>query len=58
MADPTPTLSSLTMQPYLIEGELPSGLAGKVGIYAIFDQAKTLQYVGYSRDISVGLTDR
>ena len=56
MADTTPTLSSLTMQPYLIEGELPSGLAGKVGIYAIFDQAKTLQYVGYSRDISVGLT--
>ena len=31
-------------------------MAGKVGIYAIFDQAKTLQYVGYSRDISVGLT--
>ncbi|MGD1854153.1 MAG: GIY-YIG nuclease family protein [Leptolyngbyaceae cyanobacterium] len=56
MADSRPTLASLEMQPYLIDGELPSGLAGKVGIYAIFDEAKALQYVGYSRDVSVGLT--
>ncbi|MBE9066371.1 GIY-YIG nuclease family protein [Leptolyngbya cf. ectocarpi LEGE 11479] len=56
MADSLPSLASLDMQPYLVDGELPSGLAGKVGIYAIFDQAESLQYVGYSRDISVGLT--
>lgn len=56
MADLFPTLASLEMYPYLVDGELPPGLAGKVGIYAIFDQAKTLQYVGYSRDVSVGLT--
>ncbi|NEZ58539.1 GIY-YIG nuclease family protein [Adonisia turfae] len=56
MADTTPTLADLDMHPYLVEGELPPGLASKVGIYAIFDEAKTLQYVGYSRDVSVGLT--
>lgn len=56
MADSIPTLTSLEMQPYLIDGELPPGLESKVGIYAIFDQAETLQYVGYSRDVSVGLT--
>ncbi|MBT9317080.1 GIY-YIG nuclease family protein [Leptothoe spongobia] len=55
MADTLPTLASLDMQPYLVEGELPSGLEGKVGIYAIFDAAEALQYVGYSRDISIGL---
>lgn len=55
MAVSVPTLADLEMQPYLIEGELPQDLAGKVGIYAIFDQAETLQYVGYSRNISVGL---
>lgn len=56
MADSHPTLASLDMQPYLVEGELPSGLDGKVGIYAIFDAEQALQYVGYSRDIQVGLT--
>ena len=56
MADSIPTLTSLDMQPYLVAGELPPGLGGKVGIYAIFDQAQALQYVGYSRDVSVGLT--
>lgn len=56
MADSHPTLASLDMQPYLVEGELQSGLDGKVGIYAIFDAEQALQYVGYSRDIQVGLT--
>ena len=56
MADSIPTLTSLDMQPYLVAGELPPGLGGKVGIYAIFDHAQALQYVGYSRDVSVGLT--
>ena len=56
MADSIPTLASLEMQPYLVDGELPAGLEGKVGIYAIFDRAQMLQYVGYSRNMSVGLT--
>ena len=56
MADSIPTMADLEMHPYLVNGELPAGLAGKVGIYAIFDEAQMLQYVGYSRDISVGLT--
>ena len=56
MADSIPTLASLDIQPYLVDGELPPEWNGKVGIYAIFDQDKALQYVGYSRDISVGLT--
>lgn len=56
MADAFPTLASLAMYPYLLDGELPPDLTGKVGIYAIFDQSQALQYVGYSRDISIGLT--
>ena len=56
MADSIPTLTDLEMHPYLVDGELTPDLTGKVGIYAIFDEVKTLQYVGYSRDISVGLT--
>ena len=56
MADSIHTLTDLEMHPYLVDGELTPDLAGKVGIYAIFDEVKTLQYVGYSRDISVGLT--
>ncbi|MEM6255329.1 MAG: GIY-YIG nuclease family protein [Cyanobacteria bacterium P01_D01_bin.156] len=55
MADTFPTLASLDLQPYLMDGELPTEFNGKVGIYAIFDQTQQLQYVGYSRDISVGL---
>ena len=56
MTDSIPTLTDLEMHPYLVDGELTPDLASKVGIYAIFDEAKMLQYVGYSRDISVGLT--
>ena len=56
MADSIPILANLELHPYLVDGELPLGLAGKVGIYAIFDESQALQYVGYSRDISVGLT--
>ena len=55
MADSIPTLASLDMRPYLADGALPSDLNGKVGIYAIFDQAQTLQYVGFSRNVTVGL---
>ncbi|WP_009634380.1 GIY-YIG nuclease family protein [Synechocystis sp. PCC 7509] len=51
-----PTLDSLEYIPYLdAEGQLPAQFQGKVGVYAIFDQDKVLQYVGYSRDIDLSL---
>lgn len=50
------SLASLDYTPYLDpEGYLPSQFQGKVGAYAIFDQDKTLQFVGYSRDIYLSL---
>ncbi len=55
MAQTFPTLASLPLEPYLVEGELTSAFDGQVGIYAIFDEAQSLQYVGYSRDIGLGL---
>ncbi|MEM8603627.1 MAG: GIY-YIG nuclease family protein [Cyanobacteria bacterium P01_H01_bin.121] len=53
----TPQLQALTFCPYLdAEGRVTaSELAGQVGIYAIFDQAQTLCYVGFSRDIYFSL---
>ncbi len=54
--DTTPMLASLEYLPYLNElGETTDQFAGKVGVYAIFDQAKTLQLIGYSRDVSISL---
>jgi hypothetical protein len=51
-----PSLSSLTAIPYLDDrGQLPDGFQTQVGIYAIFDAAEVLQYVGYSRDVSLSL---
>ena len=32
-------------------GELPIQLEGKIGVYAIFNQEKILQFIGYSRDV-------
>lgn len=55
MTDPLPTLASLEFTPYLADGELSPELTGKVGIYAIFDADQALQYVGYSRDVRLGL---
>jgi len=53
---PIPALSDLDYIPYLDEGgNLPESLSGKIGVYAIFDQNKTLQLVNYSRDIYVSL---
>lgn len=50
------SLASLEFLPYLDEqGETTEQFAGKVGVYAIFDQAKTLQFIGYSRDVSLSL---
>jgi hypothetical protein len=51
-----PSLASLDRIPYINEtGNLPSEFQGKVGIYAIFDEAEALQYVGYSRDVFLSL---
>lgn len=50
------TLASLDRYPYIdSDGKLPQVFQGKVGIYAIFDQAEILQYVGYSRDVFLSL---
>ncbi|MCY7283734.1 MAG: GIY-YIG nuclease family protein [Cyanobacteria bacterium CAN_BIN43] len=54
--DTTPTLASLDYLPYLSElGETTEQFSGKVGVYAIFDQAKILRFIGYSRDVSLSL---
>lgn len=51
-----PSLSNLDFIPYIDEaGQLPEQLAGNVGVYAIFDKDKVLQFVGYSRDVYLSL---
>lgn len=51
-----PILENLEFLPYLDEqGIIAETLQGKIGIYAIFDQAKNLEFVGYSRDIYLSL---
>ncbi len=51
-----PSLGSLEFLPYINDaGELPEQLQSQIGIYAIFDEAQTLQFVGYSRDIYLSL---
>lgn len=50
------SLSELEAVSYLDEaGQIPDRYTGKVGVYAIFDQANQLQYVGYSRDVGTSL---
>lgn len=52
----TPPLSSLEYLTYLDEsGCIREDIQGKIGVYAIFDQEKTMQYVGYSRDVYLSL---
>lgn len=52
----TPTLSGLEYFSYLdTEGNVNNDFAGKVGVYAIFNADKVLQYIGYSRDIALSL---
>ncbi|MBF2025350.1 MAG: GIY-YIG nuclease family protein [Oscillatoriales cyanobacterium C42_A2020_001] len=47
-----PTLASLELVPYISDrGLLPQQFQSKVGVYAIFDEATILQYIGYSRDV-------
>ena len=51
-----PTLSGLELLAYIDDrGQLPEQFQGKVGVYAIFDQQQTLQYIGYSRDVYLSL---
>lgn len=58
MTDETnlPQLTALEYVPYIDEhGQLPEYLQGKIGVYAIFNQERVLQFVGYSRDIYLSL---
>ncbi|GAB4533298.1 MAG: GIY-YIG nuclease family protein [Pleurocapsa sp.] len=50
-----PSLSSLEYLPYLEDGGISEALQGQIGVYAIFDSDRTLQFVGYSRDIYLSL---
>lgn len=51
-----PSLASLEYLAYLDEnGKINEEVAGKIGVYAIFDREKKLQYTGYSRDIYLSL---
>lgn len=54
--DTIPTLANLEYVTYIdANGQLPEQFQGKVGVYAIFAQDKSLQYVGYSRDVYISL---
>ena len=49
-------LANLEAIPYLnTEGMLPQQFEGDIGVYAIFAEDQSLQYVGYSRDIFLSL---
>ena len=49
-------ITSLEYRPYLnADGCINEDIAGKIGIYAIFDRDRTLVYVGYSRDVYLSL---
>ena len=51
-----PSLTQLEYIAYLDDtGNLPEELQGKIGVYAIFDQDQTLQFVNYSRDVYLSL---
>ncbi|MBE9207894.1 GIY-YIG nuclease family protein [Nostoc sp. LEGE 06077] len=52
----TPSLTTLEYFPYIdAEGKITEIFQGKIGVYAIFDQNKSLQFVGYSRDVYLSL---
>ena len=51
-----PSLASLEYIPYIdASGQLSEQFQSKVGVYAIFDQEKVVQFVGYSRDVDLSL---
>lgn len=50
------SLASLEYLPYIDDtGCIPEDSSKKIGVYAIFNQEKELQFVGYSRDIYLSL---
>jgi hypothetical protein len=56
MTEDIQPLASLEFIPYLdSEGKLPEFVQAKIGVYAIFDNDKVLQFVGYSRDTYLSL---
>jgi hypothetical protein len=56
MTDSLPNLADFEPQPFLTEaGEINPGYEKSIGVYAIFNQERTLQYVGYSRNLAVSL---
>lgn len=49
-------LAELPLIPYLTAtGLVDTAAMGKIGVYAIFDQAEHVQYIGFSRDIYLSL---
>ncbi|MBE9034271.1 GIY-YIG nuclease family protein [aff. Roholtiella sp. LEGE 12411] len=51
-----PSLATLEYLPYInADGQIPEQFQGKIGVYAIFDQEKVLQFIGYSRDVYLSL---
>jgi hypothetical protein len=50
------SLATLEYLPYInAHGQIPEQFQGKIGVYAIFDQEKVLQFIGYSRDVYLSL---
>jgi len=50
------SLASLEYIPYIDDqGKFPEQFSKQIGVYAIFDENKTLQFVHYSRDIYLSL---
>ena len=50
-----PTLASKPFLSYLEDGAINEELQKKIGVYAIFNCDRQLQFVGYSRDIYLSL---
>lgn len=49
-------LATLEYIPYIDDNrQLPEQFQGKIGVYAIFDTNKNLQFIGYSRDVYLSL---
>ena len=51
-----PALKDLEEIPFINDnGQLPEQYQSKIGVYAIFDAEKVLQFVGYSRNVFLSL---
>ncbi len=51
-----PSLTDLEDYPYIdAAGQLPHQFEGQIGVYAILTAAKAVDYIGYSRDVSLSL---